>query len=529
MPFAPTKLRGVTHNPEGVRTAVLAPFAFGGGLVLALAFAPFSHWGAALVAVVILNSTIRAARRPRSGALLGALFGLGLLVPATAWQLKLTPEAYGGLIVAELPFYAVMGFGLALVRGWRWAPVWAAGVWTMAELAFSSVPFGGFPWLRLGYAMIDTPLASFLPIIGTGGLTWIVALLGSIIAHHAGRRGLPSVAVVVAVVALITGLVASAVFAPAASAVGSVKVGWVQGGVQGHGIYGIGEARTTTRAHAAGVDALTSRVDAGDLPQPDFVVGPENTTDLDPGYDAETRSLVDGMVARAGVPVLIGTPLAGPTADTRRTTAVWWTADGPGVFYDKQYLVPMGEWIPFRELFLPLVPALAYVGAQSQPGTLPGALPVTLPDGRRTTIGVAICYDVAFAAAFRGQVDAGAEVLVVQSNNAMFAGTPQLRQQFDITRVRAAEVGRPILVVTTSGISGLIDAHGRVVSEAPEGVLATGVESLDLLQGRTPYVAGGWLVEVVIAWGTALVLLGALVSAGVTRMRNNGSTERTES
>lgn len=505
----------------GVHGAVLAPFALGGGLLLSVAFAPLAQWWAVFLAVVVLNVTVQEAARARVAVLLGALFGAGLLVPGVAWQLLLTPEAYVGNIVAELPFYAALGLGLFVVRAWPWSPVWTAGVWTLAESAFSTIPFGGFPWFRLGHALIDSPLAILLPVIGTGGLTFVVALLGGAATRGVFCRCYGMTAWLLVVVLLST---ASASLVPPATSLGTADVGWVQGGVREEGIYGIGEPRTTTYAHAAAVDALMDRVDAGELPRPDFVVAPENTTDMDPDYDATTRALVAGMVARAGAPVLVGTPLVGPREDTRRTTAIWWTPQGPGASYDKQHLVPMGEWIPFRDFFLPLVPALQYVGAQTLPGTGPGVLPVTLPDGRPTSIGVAICYDVAFAEAFRAQVDAGAQVLVVQSNNAMFAGSPQLRQQFDITRVRAAEVGRPILVVTVSGTSGLIDAHGRTVFEAPAGVGASGVERLDLLEGRTPFVAGGWLVEPVVAWGTLLGLIGVFVGARSRGMRKNGPT-----
>lgn len=502
----------------GVHTGVLVPFALGAGLLLSLAFAPVAQGWTAFLAVAVLDAAVRPARRPRVGALLGALFGLGLLVPATSWQLLLTPEAYLGLIVTELPFYAALGVGLVAVRDLRGAPVWAAAVWTASETAFSSVPFGGFPWLRLGHAVIDTQLAALLPVVGTAGVTFAVALVGGVLAWgvRTPRASLLLLGLVVAAAVL------APVLVPPARALGTADVGWVQGGVKAEGIYGIGEPRTTTVAHAVALDNLMDRVDAAELPRPDFVVAPENTTDMDPDHDATTRTLVTGMVARAGVPVLIGTPLVGPREDTRRTTALWWTPQGPGVSYDKQHLVPMGEWIPFRDFFLPLVPALEYVGAQTLPGPVPGALAVTLPDGRPTVVGVAICYDVAFAEAFRGQVDAGAQVLVVQSNNAMFSGSPQLRQQFDITRVRAAEVGRPILVVTVSGTSGLIDARGRPLFEAPAGVPASGVERLELLAGRTPFVAGGWLVEPVLAWGTLVGLVGVFARPRLGRMRKNG-------
>lgn len=500
----------------------LAPFALVGGVTLSLAFAPTALWPLAPVAVALLGETTVRARGKRAGLALGALFGLGLLVPGIIWQLTLTAQAYGGLIAVELPFYALLGLGLHLTGGWRAAPVWAAGLWTLIEHLFSTWPFDGFPWLRLGYAAVDTPLAGLYPLVGAGGVTTVVALVGALLGRLTVLRTPRAAAWAVGATAV---ALASGVAVPAAlgspTTVGMITVGWVQGGIQAGGIYGIGAPRTTTRMHAAELDVLMARVDAGELPRPDFVVGPENTTDMDPSYDAQTAALVQGMVARADAPVLVGSPLVGEREGERRTGAVWWTDAGPGPTYLKRHLVPMGEWVPFRDFFQPLIPDLAYVGAQTVPGPAATPLPVRLPHGRPLALGVAICYDVAYGDAFRGPVADGAQVLVVGSNNAMFAGSAQLGQQWAITRVRAAEVRRPVLVVTTSGISGLIDADGRVAVGAPEGKPASGVERMALHEGVSPFVAGGWAVEDVLAWGTLLALAVA-GAAGLGRMRKNG-------
>src|SRR5699024_2716556 len=113
-----------------------------------------------------------------------------------------------------------------------------------------------------------------------------------------------------------------------------------------------------------------------------------------------------------------------------------------------------------RELFLPLIPQLRYVGAQSVPGTQAGVLPATLRDGRTAMLGVLICFDVAFDDVVYDLPGNDAQIIVVQSSNAMYQGSSQIEQQFAITRARAAELRREVLVVTTSGISGVIDPSG---------------------------------------------------------------------
>ncbi len=505
---------------------VLGPLSVAAGLALAASFAPGFFWPGTLVAVALLGLVTRQAPRLRTACGLGAVFGLALLLPSVSWQLLLTPEAYLGLVALEVPFYAALGGALHLTGRRRSAALWAAGAWTTIESAFSSWPFGGFGWLRLAHAHLDTPLAGLLPFVGVSGVTFVVALLGAMLGQVVVRRSTVHLGLAVAVTVL--GLAAGAwgaSWTPASSSRGSVQVGWVQGGASGGGLYGIGTPRSTSYRHADEVGRLMDAVSAGAVPRPDFIVAPENTTDMDPTLDAETKGLVEGMVRRAGVGVLMGVPLAGPGPDERRMSALWWTARGIEASYDKRNLVPMGEWIPFRDVFLPLVPALAYVGQQSIPGTEPGVLPVTLADGRPLRVGVGICYDVAFPGTFRDLVTHDADVIVVQSNNAMFASSAQIAQQFTITRARAAELRRPILVVTVSGLSGLIDAHGRVADVAPSEVSASGVAELALLDAVTPYAAGGWLVEPVIAVGTLAAWVALLGTAILGRMRNNGTSD----
>lgn len=227
---------------------------------------------------------------------------------------------------------------------------------------------------------------------------------------------------------------------------------------------------------------------------------PENATDLDPDTDPRTGQLVEQSVAAMGLPVLVGAILDGPEPGRRRTAAQWREPDGRiGPTYQKRSLVPFGEWIPFRDVLLQLIPALRYVGAQSVAGTDPGLLDVQLPDGRSISLGVLACFDVAFDPVVHDL--AAAQAIVVQSNNAMCLGTVQIEQQFAITRARAAELRRDTLVVTTSGITGLIDATGRVTMKVTEPgpvwsgaarrrALADGAHAACLARGRSNALVG---------------------------------------
>jgi len=375
--------------------------------------------------------------------------------------------------------------------------------------------------MRLGYTQLDSPLASFYPLTGAASVTFLVALVGHLLAALADARplrplaALAGVGVLVAATA-VTGLPRT----PAPEA--SVNVGWVQPGAPGGGVYGLGAPRTIALNSKAETGRLMARVRAGEEPDPAFLVWPENSTDMDPREDAPTLRAVETAVRDAGRGVLVGSIYAEDSREERQTVALWWDDHGAALVYAKRNLVPFGEWIPFRALLLPLIPELAYVGYQSVPGPTPGAFAVTLPDGGHLMAGVVICYEVIYPETVY-EAAREAQVMVVQSSNAMYQGTIQIDQQFAATRVRAAEMRREILVVTTSGISGLIGPRGEVVERVPDSVSASGVHAMPLRTAITPAMALARPVEWLTAGlGGVGVLLGLLSAA---RRRTGGTMD----
>lgn len=492
----------------GLRTAV----AIVAGVLVALGFQPYGWWPLLLVGVAGLSLCVLAARRWWGAVGLGYAFGLGFMGLGVNWMQAILPEAMVGLVLVMSLWYGLLGGLVKLSSRTPWWPLLAAGCWATIEFCYSRFPFNGFGWMRLAYAVVDAPLARVLPLAGVAGLSFLTALIGQGIAWLAtgwsGRRAIAAGGVLVAAAVL----AAAGALVPVGTETGSVTVGYVQGGAPGGGIYGIGAARTTTRNHLAETERLQARIASGELPRPDFVVLPENTTDLDPSTDAETGRMVAAMSSTLGVPMLLGTILDGPGADERQTASLWWDpTKGEVARYIKRGIVPFGEFVPLRSILLPLIPELAYVGAQSVAGTEPGAIPVTLPDGRRLTIGVLVCYDLVYDDVVRDTVTNGGQVMLVQSSNAMFLGTGQIEQQFAITRARALELRREVLVVTTSGVSGLIEADGSVRFTLPDHIGASGVVALPERSGLTPAALWGGAIEL----GLVVATLVGLVVAGL--------------
>jgi apolipoprotein N-acyltransferase len=119
-------------------------------------------------------------------------------------------------------------------------------------------------------------------------------------------------------------------------------------------------------------------------------------------------------------------------------------------------------------------------------------------------IGDVICFEVVYDGLIRDVVDGGAELLVVQTNNATYAGTGQLEQQFAISRYRAVESGRTVVVAATNGISGIVAPDGAVIRQSEIRTRALLSAEVELAEGRTPGIRFGHWVELALAVGGGL-------------------------
>ena len=496
------------------------------GLALGLSWQPYNLWPLLLVGIPAFSLLVRGLALRRSFGL-GYVFGLAMLVLAINWIHVLGFWVAVALIAFEALFFGLLGVALTLVGRLRVWPVAAACAWVLIEFGYARIPFGGFGWTRLGYAAVDTPLAGFFPVVGVVGVSFGVALLGQLVAWIvlsavAGRRRgrettsgrttrrplVVALALTVVLVLVGSGLRTFQV-EPVDGRAGSVNVGIVQGNVPGRGIGAMGRARSVTDNHLSETVNLMTRSRLALVPAPDFLLWLEYSTDIDPLRDVVTNRVVQSAAEVAGLPILVGAVTEGPGEDERQTSALWWDPQrGVLARYDKRNLVPFGEWIPFRDQLLPVLPILRQVGAQSVAGSEPGVLSV--PVGQREIrLGDVICFELAYDSTVYETLTGGAQVSVVQSNNATYGGTGQIEQQFAITRARAMESRREVAVATTNSVSGLIDRNGRVVSRTAEFTAASMVVTMPLRTALTPAVVlAPWLGRGLAALGLLFCGLG---------------------
>ncbi|HEX5906241.1 MAG TPA: apolipoprotein N-acyltransferase [Propionibacteriaceae bacterium] len=519
-----------TSQPNPVPLLLRVVVVLLAGIALGLSWQPYGLWPLLLLGIPAFTLAVRGVR-PVVAVGLGYLFGLTMLTLAISWVHVLGTWIAALLVVFMALFFGLLGLALTLVTRLRWWPLAAACCWVLIEYAYSRIPLGGFGWTRIGYAAVDTPLAGFFPIIGVAGVSFVVALFGQLISWIVltawmSRRGGPArlsyvLIAVAGAVSLV--LLGSALrlyqVEPEVTSAGTVRVGIVQGNIPGRGIEAMGRARSVTNNHLSETIQLMTKARLGEVPQPDFLLWPENSTDIDPTVDPLTRLTVQAAADVADRPILVGAVMQGPGFDERQTAALWWDADrGVTARYDKQNLVPFGEWIPFRAQLLPLIPLLEQVGAQSIPGTHPGVLDLAV-DGRQIKIGDAICFELAYDQTMYRALIGGAQVSMVQSNNATYGGTGQIEQQFAITRARAMESRREIAVATTNSISGFITRDGTVATRTQEFTAQSMVVDMPLRSALTPAIrVAPWLER-----GLALVALLACLAAVFAGIRRGVS------
>ena len=512
------------------------PLAAVAGAAAAVSFEPLALGYLLPLAVAALSLLVHGLR-PRQGLALGAVFGTTFMLALLPWLQVIGADAWIALSLLEGAFYGVLGLGAVLVQRLRWWPLWSAMLWVAVELLRSVFPFGGFPWGRLAFATADTPAAGLMGYVGSAGTTFAVALVGTSLAWAVREARRTPVRAAGAVVASVL-LACSGALLPTAGTAGQpaavVTVAAVQGDVPGSGMNPFSERRAVLENHVRATHELAERVRTGRAQRPDLVVWPENSTDIDPFTDPSVYADIQGAVDAVDVPVLVGAMVTGdqPSAVFNQGI-VWLPGTGPAQRYSKTHPVPFGEYIPFREVLAPYVGRLDQIPRDMVPGTEPGLL-----DMAGITVGDVICFEVAYDEVVRDVVAGGADLVVVQTNNATYMGSGQVEQQFAIARLRAIETHRHVVVAATNGVSGIIDPDGEVVARAPTEEPAVLLRSLPVQAGLAPAVAWGNAVELILTLGAAVsvsvaLLLGARrrrAQAGVVaeRPREAVTVERVE-
>jgi apolipoprotein N-acyltransferase len=355
-----------------------------------------------------------------------------------------------------------------------------AGAWGLLEWARSSI-FSGFGWLPLAASQTGNPvmlslcawagpigLSIALVLFNLGLARWIVRLIEFYREESslkpAGpmgwlRRLTPELYLGLLPIALAF----LALLAANAAKISADKVSFSVGVVQTDFDPNAKWDPTRLQEHLVLTEAMTASVAANKAV--DFVLWPEAALPL--SLESETYlSRLRELSKATDTPLVIGT-LDRRGAGYGNAVAVV-TADGAQKpVYAKRHLVPFGEYVPFAD-FLPLRKVVP-IATDCIAGTGPSLLPLTTRRGHTFMAGALICYEDVFPELAREHALAGADVLIVVTNDAWYGREAGATQHAAHSILLAASTGLPVVRCGNAGWSGTIDSLGRAFPVLDQG------------------------------------------------------------
>jgi len=496
------------------------------GLVTDAAFPDRGWWPLAFVGVAMVLVAAQG-RRAGGGFLVGVVFGITFYLVHIPWMTEfLGPGEVW--IVRAVPWFALStlmalwcGLGMMLisiatrvvpraVRGplgrLLFVPLVVAGLWTAREAVASVWPYGGFAWGRISESQSDSPIAPLFAWLGVSGVGFVMVYLVATAVAAVRETDVPVLLRLTLVTAMAAVLVALPAFPVATD--GSLRVG----AVQGNGKTGYFDPAEHVGDNLVAQYEATEPVYAEDV---DVVVWPEGGSDLDPLRVPAAAAVFDSVSERADAP-FVGWAITRRGDQYFNTSLLWRAGEGAVDHYDKRHPVPFGEFVPDRPFWRQFAPELIdLIQREFTPGTTDAVMDVG-SDGRSVLAGFAICFDIVDDALMREGVEEGGQLVIAPTNNADFGQTDESVQQLAIARIRAIELGRSVVNISTVGTSAVILPDGTIADELPRYTAGTMVVDVPLSTTTTPAVVVGRGVE----WGVAMIALGALIGAAVGGRRS---------
>ncbi len=490
-------------------------------------------WWLQILALATLVALLQRAPSVRSAAVLGWLFATSWLA-GSVWWLYTSMHTYGGLAapLAVLAVLALCGFlalyyaaacaiykrfsAKAQVNAAQAAIIFAA-YWLLAELARDTW-FTGFPWAASGYAHVDGPLAVLAWLVGQYGIAFVAAAgacYGAMrIMHWRERQTMVDIGIGALMLSLLLGWVVQSIKPTTSmdilgtSSTGRVSVSLLQGNIPQ------GEKFDSSKGIPIALEWYAQQL-AGSTAT--LVVAPETAIPLLPQQLPEGYwGMLKQRFAAGRQAALVGVPLG--SYEDGYTNSVVAFAPLPILpaaqnvlqpqpyRYDKHHLVPFGEFIP------PLFKWFTRM------------MDIPLGDFNRGAVGQAslewagqrwapnICYEDLFgdelAKRFTDPSNAPT-VLVNVSNIGWFGNSIAIDQHLHISRMRALELGRPMLRATNTGPTVIINHLGQVTHSLERHTRGVLVGEVEGRSGTTPYA---WWAARFGLWPLWLISIALLLA-----------------
>ncbi|WGY46331.1 MULTISPECIES: apolipoprotein N-acyltransferase [unclassified Vibrio] len=481
------------------------------GALTTLAFAPYQLWPVAILSPLLLLLLLHK-QSVKGAALIGYCWGLGQFGIGINW-VHISIDTFGGmpkiasvslmlLLVGYLAIYPAL-FAWALNRffpasGRGRLLLAAPALWLVSDWLRGWV-MTGFPWLWLGYSQIDSPLANYAPLGGVELLTLMVMLSAGALALTLLSKSKTLLLIPAVIFAAGYGLNAARWVKPDTDK--TTKVALIQGNIPQARKWLPSERWPTIMKYT---DLTRENWDA------DIIIWPEAAV---PAFEFELTSYLHNLDAAARLNhSTIITGILNQTDDKQYYNSVLALGDTPQGEYQydvsrrfhKHHLLPFGEFVPFEDLLRPLAPFFNLPMSSFTAGDY--IQPNIIASGHALT--PALCYEIIFNEQVRANTTDDTDFLLTLSNDAWFGRSIGPLQHMEIARMRALELGKPLIRATNNGVTAVTDYRGQITAQIPQ--FETGVLRAELVptRGQTPYHAlGSWPLYM---W-TALAMLAGLL------------------
>lgn len=512
------------------------PLAIASGLLLFLAspglgIPPVT----AFFGLLPLLFALQSAKSTGRALLLGLLAGLAWYLPLLHW-ITIVLGTYGYMPLALtllalflLAFYMSCYTALFAALTFRWrrktggllffAPLFWVGLDYLRSFLFT-----GFPWMDLGYSQYkDTWLIQVADLGGHYAVTWLLVLCNCLLfslyilvtarhqAEKSGNRFLKrSCLVALALLLAAAGYNSWRLpdMAKETAASKTVPVAVVQGNIAEDQKWLPTTKLSTVQTYLRLSVAALAR-------QPkSILVWPETALPFSAEGNPYTEQIILPFLKKHRTQLLAGTPYHRYDYKKHRLllfnrAVLLGTGAANPPYYDKQHLVPFGEYIPFRSLLTDVSP-LVHTMMDFMPGR--HTAPITC---RNIRIGVLICFESIFPELARQHAVNGAQLLVNMTNDAWFGRSIAPYQNFSMTVFRAVENRRSLARAANTGISGFVYPTGRIIATTPLFKEAYLTASLPIANEQTFFMTAGWafapaclaLAFLLLAWRVGLPAL----------------------
>jgi len=449
------------------------------GALMVLCFAPYSvHWVLAFVLLGVLYHTVQTLT-PKQGFWAGWFFGLGYFGLSVSWvynSIHMFGDATAPLAGAvTLLFVLVMTVFPAVTvwlylrlqnhLPWAWRAWLFASLWVLAELARGKI-MGGFPWVLVGYSQTTEAFGALAPWIGVYGIGFLLVLIPAFLNDFFYRFRPGSVVQILALVPVVLAVIGAKYALDALDAVELTQAKDTQLNVRLVQANIPQELKFSEERLQSSLEQYTA-LSVKDLPPTDLIIWPETAIPTYFKYVEEAIEPFALELEAQGTDVLAG----GFYHDGELTYNSLRQLAGNKALYNKRHLVPFGEYMPFRFLLGWLNAYIEIPMSDLGRGQGPNE-PMVF---KGEPLGLSICYEDVFGEEMRALIPA-ASVLVNVSNDAWFGERIAPHQHQQKAQMRARELVRPLIRVTNTGVSSVIDYKGRLhgsIEQNTQGYLDT--------------------------------------------------------